>query len=240
MKNLFLILSLITTSLSFAQTKSELELSEEKELETYMNSNFIQEYKPETTEPIIIQGDKRITLAYFSAMMPSEFGTITDYEFQFGYNMGHYWLETVIGQGGAEFGTVGSNSSANTGSASEGNFFREDEVQENYLYLGVGSSLRSRHLANLLGFDRVYETFHGYVTYHALSEELRSEDYAGFGARADASLNYLLSSSSHLGVKFSFGFSALKRSVAVEGEASSQRSLMFRWNRLGLDYSFYF
>jgi len=41
-------------------------------------------------------------------------------------------------------------------------------------------------------------------------------------------------------VKFSFGISALKRSQAVENETSSQRSLVFRWNRIGLDYSFYF
>lgn len=233
-------MTLLLNVTGFAQTKSELEASEDKELATYMNSNFIKEYKPEVNEPLIIQGDKRITLAYFSAMMPSEFGTITDYEFQFAYNMGHYWLETVIGQGGAKFGTIGSNSSSSSSSSSEGNFFRDEEVQENYLYLGVGPSLRSRHLASFFGFDRVYETFHGYLTYHALSEELRSEDYAGFGARADASINYLLSSTSHLGVKFSFGYSALKRAAATESEASSQRSLMFRWNRLGLDYSFYF
>ncbi|PIP90575.1 MAG: hypothetical protein COW01_10760 [Bdellovibrionales bacterium CG12_big_fil_rev_8_21_14_0_65_38_15] len=238
---LLLILSMFSISnLIFAQDKTEIEKQEESELSSYMKSNFIAEYVPKQTEKIEIKGAKRITLAYYSALMPSDFGTMTDYEFQFAYNLGHYWLETVIGQGTADFGTVGSNSSATSGTNSEGNFQRTDEAQEKYLYLGVGASLRSRHLSDLFGFNRVFETMHGYVTYHTLQEELRSEDYAGFGARADTSVNYLLSDSSHFGVKFSFGISALKRSQAVENETSSQRSLVFRWNRIGLDYSFYF
>lgn len=238
---LLLILSIFSISnLIYAQDKTELEKQEESELSSYMKSNFIAEYIPKETDKIEIKGAKRITLAYYSALVPSDFGTITDYEFQFAYNLGHYWLETVIGQGTADFGTVGANSSATGAANSEGNFQRTDETQEKYLYLGVGASLRSRHLSDLFGFNRIFETMHGYVTYHTLQEELRSEDYAGFGARADTSVNYLLSDSSHVGVKFSFGISALKRSQAVESEASSQRSLVFRWNRIGLDYSFYF
>tara|TARA_R110002049_G_scaffold263726_1_gene439912 strand:- start:1818 stop:2513 length:696 start_codon:yes stop_codon:yes gene_type:complete len=224
----------------FAQDKSEIEKKEESELSTYMKSNFIEEYVPQEKNEIFIRGGKRITLAYYSALVPSDFGTITDYEFQFAYNMGHFWLETLIGQGTADFGTVGSNSSAVGAATSEGNFQRVDEDQQKYLYLGVGGSLRSRHLSDLLGFNNIFETMHGYVTYHTLQDELRSEDFAGFGARADTSINYMLSSTSHFGIKFSFGVSALKRAAAVEGEASSQRSLVYRWNRIGLDYSFYF
>lgn len=240
MKHLIILVLLVSSTICVAATKSEIEALEEKELETYMNSNYVEEYVPEAQEDLQIVGEKRITLAYFSSMMPTDFGTITDYEFQFGYNLGHYWLEALIGQGSAQFGSVGSNSGAVQAAESEGNFQREDEAKESYVYLGIGASLQSRHLADLLGFNRIYETFHGYMTYHTLSEELRSEDYAGFGARADASINYLLSRSSHLGLKFSFGFSSLKRSEAYEGEVSSQRSLMFRWNRIGVDYSFYF
>lgn len=228
-----LVLSLISASLVHAQET-------QSELETYKASNYIEEYVPSNTQPVQINGNKRITLAYYSALSMSDFGSIGDYEFQFGYDIGNYWLEVLIGQGKAQFGAVGSNSSAAAQPESEGNFVREDEVEESYLYMGVGASLRSRHLADLLSFNRVYETFHGYVTYHTLTEELREEDYAGFGARADASINYLLSESSHVGVKFSFGLSSLKRTAAYEGETSSQRSLMFHWNRVGLDYSFYF
>lgn len=238
---LIIILSFLSlSSLIYAQDKTELEKQEEAELSTYMKSNFISEYIPKEDNRIEIKGAKRITLAYYSALMPSDFGTMTDYEFQFAYNLGHYWLETLIGQGSADFGTVGSNSSATGSAESEGNFQRADEISQKYLYLGVGASLRSRHLSDLLGFNRVFETMHGYLTYHTLQEELRSKDYAGFGARADTSVNYLLSESSHVGVKFSFGISALKRSQALESESSSERSLVFRWNRIGLEYSFYF
>src|SRR5690606_12947770 len=122
-----------------------------------------------------------------TAMIPSDFMTLSDYEFQFAYRLRHFWFEALIGQGKAEFGTIGSNSMEFTAPESEGNFQRADEEEESYLYLGVGASLQSRHLADLFGFDRIYESFHGYLTYHTLSEQLRSEDYAGFGVRADAS-----------------------------------------------------
>ncbi len=236
---LALLLFLLPT-LVFAQSRREIQGEEEKELETYMKSNYISEYVPSETKSIVIQGDKRITLAYYTAMMPSEFLTLSDYEFQFAYRLRHFWFEALIGQGKAEFGTIGTNSAELGAVESEGNFQRADEEEESYLYLGVGASLQSRHLANLFGLDRIYESFHGYLTYHALSEQMRAEDYAGFGVRADASINYLLSRQSHFGVKFTYGFSALKRAEAYEGEGSAQRSLMFRWVRAGLDYSFYF
>lgn len=234
----FILLLILSTSLAFAQTRRNYE--DEKELETHLRSNYIAEYMPSEKKNVNIAGDKRITLAYFTAMNPSEFGTLGDYEFQFAYGLGNYWFEALIGQGKADFGTVGTNSSQTQASDSEGFFQRDEDLQESYLYLGVGASLRSFHLADLFGFSRVFETFHGYLTYHTLSEELREEDYAGFGVRADASINYLLSPSSHFGVKLSYGLSALKRAQAYEGENSSQRSLMFRWVKAGLDYSFYF
>lgn len=240
MKFLFAFL-LLTSFCAQAQLRDQQSLNEEeRELESYMKSNYIKEYVPQKTERLEIKGNKRITLAYYAGLTPSDFGSLSDYEFQFAYDLGTFWLESVIGQGKSQFGFVGSNSSATGAAQSEGNFQRDDEVEESYLYLGIGASLRSRHLASLLGFDRVYETFSGYVTYHSLSEELREEDYAGFGTRADAAINYLLSNSSHVGLRFSFGISSLKRAEAYEGETSSQRSLMFRWNKLGVDYSFYF
>ena len=231
----FLIIFVIATLMSqhtFAQTQT----AKDDELEAYMDLNYIKEYVPATSVPLTITGNKRMTFAYYSALVPSDFGAISDYEFQFAYNIGTFWLESVIGQGKAQFGAVGSNSS----SGLEGQFIREDELEESYLYLGIGGSLQSRHLTSLFGFDRVFETFTGYVTYHTLSETLREEDYAGFGARADAAVNYLLSNNSHIGVRFSFGFSSLKRAQASETEVSAERSLMFRWNRIGADYSFYF
>lgn len=240
MRYLLALLTIMSFS-AHAQLRDQQALSEEeRELETYKKSNYIQEYVPQEEEKLEILGEKRITLAYYAGLSPSDFGSLSDYEFQFAYNLGTFWLESLIGQGKSQFGFVGSNSSATSETQSEGNFQRDDEVEESYLYLGLGASLRSRHLANLLGFDRVYETFSGYVTYHTLSEELRGEDYAGFGVRADAAINYLLSRSSHVGLRFSFGVSSLKRAEAYEGETSSQRSLMFRWNKLGVDYSFYF
>ena len=240
MRYLLLLLVIISSTVQ-AQLRDQQALSdEERELESYMKSNYIQEYVPQKNERLEIKGNKRITLAYYAGLTPSDFASLSDYEFQFAYNLGTFWLESVIGQGKSQFGFVGTNSSATSAAQSEGNFRREDEIEESYLYLGLGASLRSRHLASLLGFDRVYETFSGYVTYHTMSEELREEDYAGFGTRADAAVNYLLSNSSHIGLRFSFGISSLKRAEAYEGETSSQRSLMFRWNKLGVDYSFYF
>lgn len=219
-----------------AQFSSDIEEDDSK----YRESNYIKEYIPETPQTFDITGNKRMTFAYYSGLTPSDFGTISDLEAQFGYNMGKYWLEAVIGQGKAQFGSVAENSSSRATSDSEGNFIRDDELEESYLYLGIGASLRSHHLSDLLGFDRIYESFTGYATYHTLSEELRQQDYAGFGARADAAINYLLSDNSQLGLRFSFGISALKRAEAYQGEVSAERSMTFRWNRIGADYSFFF
>src|SRR5690606_15524617 len=128
-------------------------IEEERELVTYMKSNYIQENVPQTTARMGVIGSKRITRSYYAGLSPSDFSSLSDYEFQFAYNMGTFWLESVIGQGKSQFGFVGTNSSATGAAQSEGNFQRDEEIEESYLYLGIGASLRSRHLANLLGFD---------------------------------------------------------------------------------------
>src|SRR5690606_17597373 len=152
-----------------------------------------------TPKEIKLTGNTRMALAYYSALAPTDFGKVSDLEFQFGYDVGTFWLEAVFGQGKAQFGSVAKNSTQTSSAESEGNFNRDDELEESYLYMGIGASLKSHHLSDFFGFDRVFETFSGYLTYHTLSEELRQEDYAGFGGRADAAINYLLSKSSHIG-----------------------------------------
>ncbi len=210
-----IVLTTLFASSIFAQSEKEV--------------NYLAEYTPPLKNlEISPKSNSRLSLFASGSMLPDDFGDTKDLEFQYALRLkNNYNFESMIGQGK----TVNNISS---------DLAVVPETQQlDYFYLGLGLSLESTHLRDLLNFRRIQEVMRFYLTYY-VADYAAEDNASGFGARFDLVLNYVLSEKLSLDLLLSQGFTNFRITQTETLISGTQRSFYTYWTKAGLGISIYF
>ena len=187
------------------------------------------------------QRKRRVAIGSFTSLKSDYMGQAVGFDLEVGLKFGDIWIESSLSFSSGSFHAVSSNSTNVESRYSEGFFLRDDEVTFDAQAVGLGLSLESYLLDEMFGFSNWFESSTAYITYNIFEDSLRGQArYGGAGIKFEYALNYLLSQSAALGLRFSYDFSPLKRSPEFAEERSDGRSLLLHFLGVGLELSYFF
>lgn len=105
--------------------------------------------------------------------------------------------------------------------------------------IGIGLGYKFAFFANSFNFTRVSEMITSHLSYVIANDSTDSEDYKGYGIVSEYLINYRMSNSLYTGLKLTYSILSMERS-AIEEEKLTERSLVYGWLGLGLQFGFYF
>lgn len=171
----------------------------------------------------------------------NKFTEISSFDVHFSKRFDDFWVETFLSRTAATFKAISENKTSNVGaiSTSEARFQRPAEAKELLLSGGVGVGYRFKMIYQFIETSDVFETITAYLVRHMLDESYRSENYNGYGVRADYGIHKRTSTSFFYGGRLSYNFGMVKRRLADQ-ESDSEGSLALSWLAFGFEAGYYF
>jgi len=168
--------------------------------------------------------------------------SIASLEAMISKNFNWFWLEGFFSATSAQFAEIMDNRSfVNPASPeAEGNFFRDEDVEQKLTTLGLGMGHRFRFFQGFFRARDLFEHVAAYLTYHSLTDSGRDLAYRGPGFRADFGLHKRLTSAFHIGINLSYNLGIVDRESIIETESREDRTFTLSWLSIGADLAFYF
>ena len=248
MKNLFILIALLVFTFSALKAEDQLTAKDLEALESIdydmsvksVEANLkIRERDDDTgllsKEYGIFNDSSRISALYHINTSPTNATALTSIEFNYAKKLKYSWLELSYVQTATTFAEVAQNNEMATALTSD----QLLEGSSTITSFAVGFGYRTSLIQNIIQSDRYFESISAMATYNSFSDELMENSFRGFGLKTDFGIHKRISSSIHLGVKFSYNLATVQRE-ATEGEVSSDTSLNLNWVSFALDGSIYF
>ena len=252
-----LFLSLFITNISFAQGQKSVFKDKDKK---YIDEANFKRYQGVLLEDEALIPGKNYTtgiiesdyytqkdnfrMNFMALFNPNirKLSSLTSLEVMAAKNFNWFWLEGFFSATSAQFSEIMDNRSAPNFSNpdAEGNFFRDENVEQKLATFGFGMGHRSRWLQEFFNARDLFEHVAAYLTYHSLTDGGRNLNYAGPGFRADFGIHKRISSLFHIGVNLSYNLGIVDRDKITEAERKEDRTFVLSWISIGADLGFYF
>jgi hypothetical protein len=174
----------------------------------------------------------------FGLMMSSNLkdaAGLTTFEFTYSQKYKKVWLEGYISQTSAKTKRL-TDYNSNIATPTSDLLEESSDITQ----FGFGAMYRTTYIQNIIPSSRFFETTSALATYNQFEDVVSEQSYSGFGVKADLGLHYRLSPQWHIGGKFSYNLSTVKREAEFEEEKPNDRSLLLRWVSVGAELSIYF
>lgn len=105
--------------------------------------------------------------------------------------------------------------------------------------IGFGLGYRFKALTAMFNSDRVFENIMAYANYVTNTDSTNSKEYTGYGLTTEYSIQRRFSQYLFFNFKIGYNLASISREQEND-EKKEDRSLVFKWTTLGLDFGYYF
>ncbi len=252
------ILFISISSLSYAQSYTDLydvnryESIEADELNEYpeihqSEESILREYSSSTgtySDPYYTKNDNGVfSLSYSLATSYDEPSSLASFEgtylnaFDTSYQ--NLWWGVQLRRTAANYDAIADERTSSSGDTNSVANTTRGSNQQVLLSLGLGLSYRLKALTYAFDVERLFETTSFFLSYIGHKDSTDDETYRGYGYNAEYVFAYRTSKSFYYGLKLSYHWVLLER-AAIDEETLADRSLIFGWTSLGVDFGYIF
>lgn len=184
----------------------------------------------------------RLSIAYHTSHDYEKFSKLYSIDVQLMMKTNSYkdtWYGLQLKRTVAQYNALADELETETGNANADANIQRRDAQQSMTIVGAGAGFRFNILSDFFDSNRVFEHLMAYGNYIFHLDGKTSEQYRGFGATMEYGLHRRVGESFFVGAKLSYNLASLER-AKKDDEDKIDRSLVFRWTSIGIEFGYYY